>query len=116
MPATDQTVTRTLELSRAEQWVVHHVVLDALRLLDQETPRETEDEDVIPIGRVVLEKLEAKTDEFTPRELALIYRTCQNHAKLTEEASDRNLASAITTRIETKLVDSEDEGALRMSR
>lgn len=107
MPTTDQAATLTLRLSRAEEWVVHHVVLDALRLVEDETDNESDEEAVLTNGRSVLQKLEGRTHQFTPGELALIHRTCSNHAKLTSEASDRNLAGAVTDRIETVLADAD---------
>lgn len=100
MHASDAADTRTVELSRAEQWVVHHVLLDAIGLADGEVDgaadEPSEDEPTLSAIRT----LESGTFRFSPPELAAIREACGDHARTTEAAADRNLASAVADRID----------------
>lgn len=99
MPVPDPTTPVEIELSRAEQWVAHHVLLDAIGLADgSEVPAETDDP-AIDVARGALEKLERGTFEFTAGELDALQRACREHARTTEAGADRNLATAISDRI-----------------
>lgn len=98
MPVTDPTSTTVLDLSRAEQWVLHHVMLEAVAADGgDEAGREPG-----PALRV-LEKLEAGAFAFTLAELECVRGACGRHARTTEAAADRNLASAVSARIEPAL-------------
>lgn len=113
MPVTDPTGTVVVDLSRAEQWVLHHVLLDALDLADGE-PNDLADRGERPRGAAdatepsltVIEKVESGSFAFTPAELAFIHRACGTHAQTTEAAADRNLASAVARRVEAVIGDS----------
>ena len=103
MPVSDPTGTSVVELSRAEQWVVHHVLLDALGLAggDQGAPvAPNVDEDR---SLAAIRKLEAGSTRFSVRELSLIREACGEHAAVTEAAADRNLATAVAERIDEVL-------------
>ena len=102
MPVTGPSATAVVQLSRAEQWVLHHVLLDAVGP-DGNAPAD-QDEEARP-SLDVLEKLEDGTFEFTRAELELIRRSCGAHARNTEAAADRNLATAVAERIEAALED-----------
>lgn len=98
MPVTDPTTVTTIDLSRAEQWVLHHVMLDTIETRNDHAGGGSLD----PAIRV-LEKLETGEFAFTRTELECIRRSCRTHAQTTEAAADRNLATAITDRIELAL-------------
>lgn len=100
MPVTDPSATAVVELSRAEQWVLHHVLLDAI---DPAGGSSGVAGDGARPSRGVVEKLEAGAFEFTRAELELIRRACRAHARTTEAAADRNLASAVAARIDAAL-------------
>lgn len=103
MPISDPTGSTIVELSRAEQWVVHHVLLSSVGLADGEPEPEEIDNDVIERNVEVLEKVEAGRFQFTPSELALIKEACGDHARSTHATADRNLASAVADRIQTRI-------------
>ena len=105
MPVTDPTGTTVVDLSRAEQWVVHHVLLDSIGLADGEVADGDQPSDHAESSLAAIEKLEAGSFEFTPSELAFIRRACGDHARSTEATADRNLASSVAERIETVLGD-----------
>lgn len=96
MPVTDPSATAAIELSRAEQWVLHHVLLDAIGLADGRR-RARSDLEAEPYLDAI-EKLEAGRFEFTVAELERIRRACDAHARTTELAADRNLAAAVANR------------------
>lgn len=100
MPISDPTGSTVVELSRAEQWVVHHVLLEAVGLADGKPGREELDEEVLERNLDVIEKVEAGRFEFTPSELSLLKQACGDHARQTRATADRNLASAVADRIE----------------
>lgn len=97
MPVTDPTATVVVDLSRAEQWVLHHALLDTVGPADESADTDPEDEPRPALD--VVEKLEAGTFEFTREELDLVRRTCRAHARATDATADRNLASAVDERI-----------------
>lgn len=102
MPVTDPSATVAIVLSRAEQWVLHHVLLESLGLADGAT-RAGGDGDSTPAVDVI-QKVEAGAFEFTPAELQFIRQVCGDHAERTQVTADRNLASAVADRIETTLM------------
>lgn len=104
MPVSDPTGTTVVELSRAEQWVVHHVLLDAIGLADGDVHESAADDAPEP-SLAAIEKLEEGTYQFTTAELALIQRVCGEHARATDAVADRNLASAVAERIDVVLRD-----------
>lgn len=103
MPISDPTGSSVVELSRAEQWVVHHVLLESVGLADGEPDTEEIDDDVIERNVDVLEKVEDGRFEFTPAELSLLKQACGDHAQRTQATADRNLASAVADRIQTTI-------------
>jgi hypothetical protein len=105
MPISDPTGSTVVELSRAEQWVVHHVLLAAVGLADGESSHEDLDEEVLERNLDVIEKVEAGRFEFTPAELSLLKQACGDHARRTRATADRNLASAVADRIEATVED-----------
>lgn len=99
MPVSDPASPVEIDLSRAEQWVAHHVLLDAIGLADgTEPPAETNDQ-TTDAARGALEKLETGTFEFSIGELDALQRACREHALTTEAVADRNLATAVSDRI-----------------
>ena len=100
MPISDPTGSTVVELSRAEQWVVHHVLLDSIGLADGATDDRDPDDETLSRNLAVIEKLEAGDFEFTPAELSLLKRACGNHAAQTGAVADRNLAAAVAQRID----------------
>lgn len=104
MSVIDPKTTNSVELSRAEQWVVHHVLLDALGLADGD-PDGTVDDHESQRSLAVIEKLESGSFEFTPAELTLLRRACGAHARNTEATADRNLATAVANRVDVILRD-----------
>lgn len=90
-----------VELSRAEQWVVHHVLLESLGLADGERCRPTEADDLPQPSLAILEKLEDGTFAFTSEELGFLQRACSDHARSTGATADRNLASSVADRIDS---------------
>lgn len=106
MSVIDSTATTSVELSRAEQWVVHHVVLDSLGLADgQPGDSVVPDEDTTQrLG--VIEKVESGSFAFTTAELAFIRQACGSHARRTDATADRNLATAVANRVDGVLRDS----------
>lgn len=88
----------SIELSRAEQWVVHHVLLDSVGLA--RTGAEDPPECVLDI----LEKLESGDHAFTPFELDHIRYACDVyiHAPATPER-DRGIATAVVDRVDDAL-------------
>ena len=104
MPVSDPTGTTVVELSRAEQWVVHHVLLESLGLADGERCRQgdAEEEPAEPsLG--ILQKLEEGTFAFTGEELSFLRRACSDHARTTRATADRNLASSVADRIDSAI-------------
>lgn len=99
MPVPDPTGTTVVELSRAEQWVVHHVLLESIGLADGES-RSAEAADLPQPSLAILEKLEAGSFEFTSEELTFLKRACSDHARSTRATADRNLASSVAERID----------------
>lgn len=100
MSESDRSSATEVELSSAEQWVVHHVLLDALGLADGERS-DPENRDPPPEPAIrALEKLEDGAFEFTLAELAVLRRACSDHARNTNAVADRNLASAVAERID----------------
>lgn len=100
MSVPDPTGTTIVELSRAEQWVVHHVLLESLGLADGETSQAIEPDDPPQPSLVMLEKLEAGSFEFTGDELRFLRQACADHADSTQATADRNLASSVADRID----------------
>lgn len=100
MPVSDPTETNVVQLSSAEQWVVHHVILDSLGLADGKQTGAIEVADPPKLSLSILDKLENGSFEFTPEELRLLQRTCHNHANLTQATADKNLASSVADRID----------------
>lgn len=105
MPVSDPTGTSAVELSRAEQWVVHHVLLDGLGLAEggktgPVAPTVDEDRSLAAIR-----KLESGSFRFTAEELATIQEACKDHAAETGAAADRNLATAVSERIDEVLAE-----------
>lgn len=98
MPVSDPASPVSIELSRAEQWVAHHVLLDAIGLADGSEPPAEEADPADPQVAAIT-KLESGTFEFTVEELGLLRRACAEHARTTEATADRNLASAVADRI-----------------
>lgn len=101
MPVSDPSRSTVVELSRAEQWVVHHVLLETIGLADGEPSDPAESPDLPQRSLTVLEKLEAGTFEFTADELQFLRRACDRHARATAATADRNLASSVADRIES---------------
>lgn len=101
MPVSDPSRPTVVELSRAEQWVVHHVILETIGLADGEPNEPTESSDLPQRSLAVLEKLESGRFEFTADELDFLRRACDRHARVTSATADRNLASSVADRIET---------------
>lgn len=99
MPVPDPASSVAIDLSRAEQWVSHHVLLDEIGLADgDQTPTdETDPSTQVILG--VLEKLESGTFEFTAEELTTLQSACREHARTTDATADRNLATAVSDRI-----------------
>lgn len=87
-----------VNLSRAEQWVLHHVMLDVI-----DSTGDCPSESGPDVARCVLEKLEEGEFRFTRAELDYVRRASRNHAMTTESAADRNLSSAVSARIEASL-------------
>lgn len=91
-----------IDLSPAEQWVVHHVMLDSIGLARPQPTPEEPPEWVIEI----LQKVEGEDHEFTPLELDHIQHECSAYARDTQTPdSDRELATAIAERIDEVLGD-----------
>lgn len=88
-----------IEPSRAEQWVLHHVVLDRLELADFDDPPPIE-------GYRTFEKLEAGTYTFTWRERCWLCAELGRYveARHTPER-DRSLARAVLDRLRTTMLD-----------
>lgn len=105
MSVIDSRATTTVELSRAEQWVVHHVLLDGLGLADGEVDETVDSGEEVQQYLDVIEKLESGSFEFTPAELTFLRRACGTHARQTRATADRNLASAVADRVEVLLAD-----------
>lgn len=103
MSVIDSKATTTVELSRAEQWVVHHVLLDVLGLADGDPHDPADPADETQQSLEVIEKLESGSFEFTPAELSFIRRACGDHARTTRATADRNLASAVANRVDVEL-------------
>lgn len=103
MPVSDPSGSTVVELSRAEQWVVHHVLLESIGLADGETDRQSEATDQPQRTLDVLEKLESGSFEFTADELSFLRRACGDHARTTRATADRNLASSVADRIESAI-------------
>ena len=106
MPVSDPSGSTVVELSRAEQWVVHHVLLESIGLADGESAAhdgEIESADPPQRSLTVLEKIEGGTFEFTTRELSFLQRACDRHARTTQATADRNLASSVAERIDTAI-------------
>lgn len=101
MPVSDPSGSTVIELSRAEQWVVHHVLLESIGLADGEPGDPTDSTDLPQRSLAVLEKLEAGSFEFTLDELTFIRRACDRHASTTRATADKNLASSVADRIES---------------
>ena len=101
MPVSDPSRSTVVELSRAEQWVVHHVLLESIGLADGEPNDGTDPTDLPERSLAVLEKLESGTFEFTADELSFLRQECNRHARATSATADRNLASSVAERIET---------------
>lgn len=100
MPVSDPTGTTVVELSRAEQWVVHHVLLDSIGLADGQREHGAEDDELPESCLAMIEKLEEGSFAFTGEELSFLRRACQDHARATRATADRNLASSVADRIE----------------
>lgn len=105
MPVSDPSGSTVVELSRAEQWVVHHVLLDSIGLADGEPGRPSDGTDRPQRTLDVLEKLESGSFEFTADELSLLKRACGDHARTTRATADRNLASSVADRIDSALTE-----------
>lgn len=105
MPVSDPSRSTTIELSRAEQWVVHHVMLETIGLADGEPSGPSDATDLPVRSLAVLEKLEAGAFELTPDELGFLRRACDRHARTTPATADRNLASAVADRIDCAIHD-----------
>ena len=106
MPVSDPTGTTAINLSRAEQWVVHHVLLKSIGLADGEPSTEAIEAAVLEQNLELIEKIEAGFFEFTPAELSIVKQACGIHARRTNAGSDENLASAVVDRIDTTVDDS----------
>ena len=100
MPVSDPTGSTAIELSRAEQWVVHHVLLESIGLADGEPNRDDDAGTPAQQSVDVLEKVEAGTFEFTEEELSFLREACDRHARRTAATADRNLATSVASRIE----------------
>lgn len=115
MPVTDPSATATVELSRAEQWVLHHVLLDAIGLADGQGGGQVGATEQTYFDAI--RRLEEGTTEFTLCQPERIRRACAAHARTTNLAADRNLAAAVADRIAANFEDrdtmqhSPDEGA-----
>ena len=105
MPVSDPTGTTVVELSRAEQWVVHHVLLDDIGLAAGDVDEALDDREGGGPSLAAIEKLEAGSFQFSPAELDFIRRACGEHARATDAVADRNLASAVAERIDLVLED-----------
>ena len=105
MPVSDPTGTTVVELSRAEQWVVHHVLLESLGLADGERCRQGNAEEPTGPSLGILEKLEDGSFAFNGEELSFLRRACSDHARSTRAAADRNLASSVADRIDSAIHD-----------
>lgn len=86
-----------LELSRAEEWLVHTVMLDGLGLAgpgsDSRTPT--------PCELRILEQLENGPPVFTPIELDHIRHACGSYSRAKDvPTGDRDLAADILHRID----------------
>jgi len=103
MPVSDPTGTTVVELSRAEQWVVHHLLLESLGLADGERCRQGDAEEPAEPSLVILQKLEEGTFAFTGEELSFLRRACSDHARTTRATADRNLASSVADRIDSAI-------------
>ena len=103
MPVSDPTGTTVVELSRAEQWVVHHVLLESLGLADGEQCRQGDAEDPVEPSLGIIQKLEEGTFAFTGEELSYLLRACSDHARTTRATADRNLASSVADRIDSAI-------------
>lgn len=87
----------TLNLSREEQWVLHHVMLDRIEL-ELHAP-ETTDPPSIAVYRV-FEKLENGIHRFSQRERQCIKEELQQYADAAETPSqDRPIADRILTQL-----------------
>jgi len=101
MPVSNPTGPTVVELSRAEQWVVHHVLLESLGLADGERDRQGDVEEPIGPSLGILQKLEEGAFAFTGEELSFLRRACADHARTTRATADRNLASSVAERIDS---------------
>lgn len=105
MSIIDSTATASVELSRAEQWVVHHVLLDTLGLANGERDGSIDSVDETRKSLEVIDKLENGSFEFTSAELTFLRRVCGAHARDTGATADRNLATAVADRVDSILKD-----------
>ena len=101
---TTETRPVQIDLHRAEQWVIHHVMLDSIGIARARASPVEPPECVLEI----LRKLEAENQAFTPLELDHIRHACgaYGHANDTPDI-DRQLASGIVDQI-TEMLDDED--------
>ena len=90
----------SLDLSRPEQWIVHHVMLDSIGL----GPGDDDLTDPPACVLAVIGKLESDDHEFTPLELDHIGYACGAYARRegTPEV-DRELAATIVARVDEAL-------------
>lgn len=92
-----------LDLSREEQWVLHHVLLDRIEL-EVQAPADT---DPPPLGVFqVFEKLdtptntETATQQFTPCELQCLHEQLRQYAgESTIPAHDQDIAAQLLPRL-----------------
>lgn len=71
----------TLDLSREEEWLIHHVILDRIEL-ERRTPEDSEPPS-LAVYRV-FEKLEAGVHRFSPRERECLQDELQQYVDANE--------------------------------
>ena len=93
-----------IDLSLAESWVVHHVLLDSIGLASGEDPSQTPPDWVVRI----LRKIEADDFDFSPLELDHVCHELSKYARAEETpTADRRLARQVIDRAEDLLEDAD---------
>ena len=93
-----------IEMSLAESWVVHHVLLDSIGLASGEDPNKTPPDWVVRI----LRKVEAEEFDFSTLELDHVCHELSKYACAEDTpAADRRLARQVISRAEELLEDSD---------
>lgn len=101
MTINDAGLTR-IELSRAEQWVVHHLMLDSIGLAAADSTPEEPPKYVIRI----LQNLETGANEFTPLELDHIRYACSSYTRGNDiPEAERKVAASVIRQIDAALGD-----------